>query len=101
MCVATPLVCPLGTFKSVHRWIQYIVLVCAHVDLLLVNLGGNTTEVGVAYSELGIPQGSSCQVDEIWNGTTMGRSAVGGMSTKLRSHASLFVRLSDCSPHAV
>jgi hypothetical protein len=53
--------------------------------------------VGVAYAELGIPPGATCQMDEIWNGTAMGRSGADIVSATLRSHASLFVRLSDCS----
>ena len=64
--------------------------------LLLVNLGANATEVGVAFPELGLPAAHTCEMTEIWNGTAMGQSRVGGVAAWLGSHASLFVRLSAC-----
>jgi hypothetical protein len=64
--------------------------------VLLVNLGNVTTEVAVLYQEMGVPAAHSCQLDEIWNGTAMGRSAVGRVQAQLRAHASLYVRLSAC-----
>jgi alpha-galactosidase len=67
--------------------------------VLLVNMGENLTEVGVELPELGIPAAHSCQLDEIWNGTAIGRSAVGRVRAMLRAHASLFVRLSACGAH--
>eukprot|EP01052_Picozoa_sp_SAG31_P035926 SAG31_NODE_4404_length_3264_cov_2.812322_2_plen_346_part_00 len=64
--------------------------------VLLVNLGNVTTEVAVLYQEMGVSAAHSCQLDEIWNGTAMGRSAVGRVQAQLRAHASLYVRLSAC-----
>jgi alpha-galactosidase len=65
--------------------------------LLLVNLGANTTRVAVELPQLGIPAAHACLLSELWNGTVLGRSAVGSVAATLRSHASLFVKISSCA----
>ena len=68
--------------------------------VLLANLGNATLEVGVDFAQLGIDARHSCDCTELWNSTKMARVTGPTMSASLRSHASLFVKLTNCGMDA-